>query len=441
MHLKNNLVAQKNIELVLGGFQQFYQHMMQTQSFDPIEMRNFMDPIFERAGYRSFNNDERQTNILILNNGGVGDFILNSAAIREIRRLYSNAHITLVFFARAQALAEVCPYVDETIANEQRFAFNYFPSIYEWNFNVAQRLLRRRYDISYSFVSQGSTVLLSYMSGARERISHKYSDGEFAPGAPIDLPLPIAASLLTIEVPRNFNGSFHEVDDYLGLLDYQMHVPIANREIEVWYTPHDLATAENILSAELIAGRRLYAVCMGGSSPRKQWLIKKILEREPKIKFIILGGGPMDEQSAAIFRQTLGDKLFDRHIIDLTNKLNYRQSATILSLCDMYIGNDTGTMHMATAVKTPVLMLNCFAADLPQENSIPQHYYPYRVPSIIVQPAHALDQCRESKDHYGCIVIDKPHCIAQIDVETAFDAYNQLKKRIAENNIEPLFVS
>ena len=149
----------------------------------------------------------------------------------------------------------------------------------------------------------------------------------------------------------------------------------------------------------------------------------------------------MDEYSSYIFKQSVDPKIFAEHIIDLTNKSNYRQDAAIMSLCEMYIGNDTGNMMMAAAVKLPVLNPNCFAADLPlNETSVLKVFYPYHVPSVIVMPEHALSDCKNSTGGYGCKHLER-HCIAQITVEKMFNAYNRLKERIAANNIEPLFIS
>ena len=140
-------------------------------------------------------------------------------------------------------------------------------------------------------------------------------------------------------------------------------------------------------------------------------------------------------------KATIDEKLYADHVIDLTNKCTYRQTGAILELSDMYIGNDTGTMHMAAAVKTPVLSPNCFSADRSLEHSTPACCYPWHVPSVTVFCKHPLPECRNSKYNYGCTVATRPHCITQITVETMFDAYNQLLGRIADNNIEPLFVS
>ena len=447
--MKKNFVPQKDIALVVDGLNKYFQRMVETHTFNPLEMKNLMEPIFTEAGYRRYDHEnnlggrmDSQINILLIHDSGVGDFVIKSPTIKEIRRLYPTAHITLVFFPRAAALAENCPYVDEVIPNGRECNWHSLLEIYRWNLGIAQRLLRRRLDIVYAFTQYPSTILLSYMSGAKERISHKFTpeSGAIECGS-----FYIFSPLLTIEVPDQHYGT-HSVDHDLNLLDYTLHAPVANRELEVWYTPSDITGATEFLQDDLTVGNKIIAVCMGGNSLKKQWqpenyarLVDKIIKLERNVKFVIIGGGAMDEQSATVFKQSIDQKNIDR-FIDLTNKIDYRKSAAVLSLCDMYIGNDTGTMHIAAALKIPVLSPNCFAADLPFEHSIPRGYYPYRVPSITVMPKHALDECKNSTDGYGCINTDR-HCITKITVDKMFDAYKQLKKRIAVNNIEPLFIN
>lgn len=155
-----------------------------------------------------------------------------------------------------------------------------------------------------------------------------------------------------------------------------------------------------------------------------------------------MGGGKADAHHAAVFKQTLGEELTVKHVADLTDNCDYHRSAAIYGMCDMYVGNDTGNMLIAAAVKIPVLMPHYFAADLPAADyTTPRGDYPYRVPSVIVMPTHALDDCKNSTTHYGCKVADRPHCITQVKVPTMFAAYQLLKERITEKNIEPLFVT
>ena len=260
------------------------------------------------------------------------------------------------------------------------------------------------------------------------------------------MPFHIFMPLITDAVSNQFYGS-HAVNRNLALVDHILKMPVVDRELEIRCTPLDRATAFDVLRDAGGNGNKLIALCFGGSSRRKQWppenyarLVERIIEHEPDTKFVILGGGPTDKQSAAVFKQALEPGIVER-VIDLVDRINYRQSAAVLELCNLYIGNDTSAMHMAAALKVSVLMPSQVAADLPDSaGGVLKNYYPYRVPSVIVQPKQALDECRGSTHYYGCRHSNS-HCITLITVEKMFEGYELLKRRIADNNIEPLFVS
>ena len=241
----------------------------------------------------------------------------------------------------------------------------------------------------------------------------------------------------------------HAVDTAFSLLESGLHSPVANREIEIWYTPLDYTVAKNFVGN---ARHPLYALVFGGNRMIKHYppekyaqVVKMILEDEPAATFVILGGGHNDTISAQVLKQNLDEKIFAEHVIDLTGKTNYRQTAAVLSFCDMYIGNDTGALHAASAVKCPVLAVFPFPSDLQASRTDAIRLFrPYRVPNVVIQPAHALLECarKENKPYtpFGCRVLDKPHCIAQIQPETVFKGYEILKNRIAQKNLQTLYI-
>ncbi len=436
-----NKPTKENISDVMNGFEKFFVHIVKTQNFDLKEFANFMEPIFKSAGYR----DEKileSGNILILTEIGAGDFIVATSTIREIRRLYPTAYITLVVHPRAFVLAECCPYVNELILNPQKHSSYNLLEFYKFNLEVVPKLLEQRFDICFALSIHPHTPLLMYMSGAKNRIISIEEENLELFNQSYGL-TQYLMHLSTHIFPYNTYG-YHRVDRFLSLLENMLHLPITNRKLETWYTPADVGVAASLLRG---AEGKLYSLGMGGTSMQNHYppekyaqLLERILAEEPTAIFVILGGGKDDLKSAAIIK-AVAPEIYANNIIDLTNKIDYRQSAAVLARCQMHIGNDTGTMHLASATNCPALEPICFPADLPMRNTdCPKRWYPYGVPSIIVQPKKALTECKASPGYRGC-VMKIPHCITQIEPATLLKGFHLLKTRIAKKINKPLYIS
>lgn len=434
--------TKENILSVMKSFADFFNHMLQTKGFNLQEFVKFMEPRFKAADYRDTDKSITGGDILILTEIGAGDFVASSAAIREIRRIYHAAHITLVVHPRAFELAECCPYVDELILNPQKVP-NYNPfDFYRLNLKILPELLRRRFDICFSFSIHPHTPLLMYMSGAKIRVT-PIDDEDMETFKRTNNLMRYLMRLSTHLFPSNTYGS-HRADRFLSTLENFLHLPITNRKTEIWFTPADAAFARTSLKNLPAA---IYSLSMGCATtkinhyPPEKYakLLEMILRKEPATTFVILGGGQDDLNSAELLKNTL-PKVYAKNILDLTNKTTFRQSAAILKLCDLHIGNDTGTIHIAAAVGCPVLNPIPFAADLPMMNTTcPKRWHPYGVPSVRVQPKKALPECKAAPTHRGCAAT-VPHCITQIKPETLFKGFQLLKERAAKKIDEPLYI-
>lgn len=282
-----------------------------------------------------------------------------------------------------------------------------------------------------------------YMSGAKVRvtsINHDNADVFNESKGFAEFMMKLATNLF----PYGDYGT-HLTDRMFAQLENMLNLPITNRKTELWCTPVDIANARSYLN---YARKPIYALCMGGDAKNKHYspekyarLLKMILNKESTATFVILGGGQEDLKSAEILKN-VAPQIYKKSIIDLTDKINYRQSVAILKFCEMYIGNDTGTMHVAAAENVPVLVPICFSAEFPILNTdMPNLFHPYGVSSVIVQPKRALPECKAVNFHHvnGCGRFDIPHCITQITPETLFKGFHLLKKRVAAGINEPLY--
>ena len=166
-----NEVKQAEIALVMNTLKGYVDKVVHSRNVNLQDFVNTVEPIFIKTGYRTPPKIDEELNVMIVHDAGVGDFITQSGAIREIRRLYPNAHITLVVGNSSAQLAEFCPYADEIVLNQLNYNPVEFLSGLQWNLKFVPQLLNRRYHICYGFVHNPITAAMIYMSGAQRRIS------------------------------------------------------------------------------------------------------------------------------------------------------------------------------------------------------------------------------------------------------------------------------
>ncbi len=409
-----------------------YENKIEGKNFTASSLKKFLEPIFFISGYRkSFSN--AVSRILIIFDGGVGDFIMFTPVLREIKRLYGQGKITLLVPHFLENIAEVCPYIDDMIIDRYRHrqfckadAFKLY-----LHTGLAEKLLTYRFNIAFNFSISDNGALLCYLSGAQERIL--CYDHILGAAADKEIPIVTAQELSTMTVSTK-SKSRHAVDVYLRVLDEMMRVPISNREMEVWFTPDDLQEVNAKVQLKDEAAHVILG--LGGMGQRKHWpveryveLAEKILMQENDIKFVLVGG-PKETGEAEVLSKALPkDKCYN-----LVNKLTYRQTAAAMSYCHLYIGNDTGSMHIAAALKIPVLVVFCCSeSNDPAIFTIVERVFPYGVPAVVVRPDRRLPECIPqdgSFDLYGCVQ-DTPHCITQVTVEDMWDGYCALLKMLS----------
>ena len=138
---------------------------------------------------------------------------------------------------------------------------------------------------------------------------------------------------------------------------------------------------------------------------------------------MILGG-----QSEAADGEYLARNLPEDAVINLVKKTTLCESLAIISLASLYLGNDTGLMHAAAAVGTPIVALYREAVD--KENVAPglvseyARFAPWKARAIVLRPKHALGACANKMLVYGGCDEPFPHCITQItpaEIAAAFE--------------------
>ncbi len=168
----------------------------------------------------------------------------------------------------------------------------------------------------------------------------------------------------------------HEADRGLEMLRL-LGGKVGPDRLRVWITAEDRANGSKHLDSEVTETGGFVGLGIGASNRRRCWPIERFidLERVLAAQFgmrAILIGGRIDTvpQVAAL-------AVADGRPLGLAGQLTLRETAAILSRCRLFVGNDSGPLHLAAAVDTPCVEISChpLGADPDHENA-PERFWP-----------------------------------------------------------------
>jgi heptosyltransferase II len=279
----------------------------------------------------------------------VGDAIMALPALRAVRRKFAGAHIAIVarpYVADIYRGQDVC---DELIAYDPRGAEKGLSG----RERLASRLREGKFDAALLLQNAFDAAWLAWRARIPERIGYA-RDGR--------------GILLTksIAVPKAGEIPAHEQFYYLELVRRAGWAERVDGESEISLTvsresgdaAEEKLIAAGVQSRTESAGRLRVAIGAGASyGSAKCWLPERFAEvanrlmSESDAEIILFGTASETAVSNAI---VAGMK---RKPIDLTGKTTIAELPALLSRCQLFIGNDSGAMHVASAVGLPVVAI------------------------------------------------------------------------------------
>jgi len=288
--------------------------------------------------------------ILLLPVGGIGNVVLITPLIEVLRAAYPGARFTVVL--RSRGGAEVLRTFPDLTVHEFDFAG---PAAVG---RFVQEHHLPRFDLAFN-LETFLGALLAALSRTRCLVSFTYSFGVTAHS---DF---LCCRTRPIDIRKD------EVRQYLDLFrlvrDDVPEPPPAPRLI---LSPKDEQYAAEVLDEAPEGSMRIGLHI--GSLPQvteKRWAAERFAEVATALAgacgaLIVLLGSRGEEETRDRFRAALGAGV---PLIDLIGRCSVRQTAAVLHRCTLFIGNDSGPMHLAAAVGTPVVAV--FGPTDPRKNA------------------------------------------------------------------------
>jgi lipopolysaccharide heptosyltransferase II len=362
--------------------------------------------------------------ILIVRLDGIGDLVLNTSVLRELRKARPEAEITLLIPERGRNLYETCPYVDELlivdpILEKRRNPLqSFFSARTYWRGQA-----KRDFDIALSprLGLNPYLAFMLYFSGAPVRLGYSerldWELGSWKRFADEGLNLD---RLLTRSIPDV--KPQHEVLNSLAILE-PLGISPSDSKPELWLRPCDHEFAQTACRFEDSENTKpLVGIGVGAGVPKRVWP----MERQAVIAAwlidaygarIVLLGGPDDAEAAAAIAAQIGSMA-----VNLAGSATLRQAAAVVEACTVLLTHDTSLLHIASAVGTPVVEISCHPrTGSPRHSNAPERFGPWCVPHRILRPDRPRPPCVN-----GCRDERQAHCILEIGTNAVEEAIAEL---------------
>jgi len=291
--------------------------------------------------------------ILVIESGGIGDLLRVFPAIECLRTNFPEAEISILASPSAKEVLSLFS-GRKILSNVIDYDLKGMHRSFLKKLLLISVLRKRRYDLLYApgkGVGMREQAVMAFMIGAPHRLGFKENEKGF---------------LHTVEV--EFRENVPILKQNLSILE-AAGLDIPRREIEIDISEKDTVEAEKFLREhDFNDSYPLISIHTGSSWNRgflswpldKYISLIKILISELGAKVIIIGDKSERESGERIIREIQGTK-----IISTIGKTTIGRMVALIKLSDIYIGNDSGPLHIANALRKK--SVGIFGPTLPEQ--------------------------------------------------------------------------
>jgi heptosyltransferase III len=286
-------------------------------------------------------------NILIIKLRHLGDVLITTPCLSALKEAYPQSQITMIVNQGTEDMVRDNPCLSEVVVLSREPKKSALEEI-RYQKQLISHLRRKRFDLSIDFSGGDRGAILSWVSGAKERIGYhpkKQKQWWWK-----------KAFTQTVKTPGDDR---HVVEHHLDAIRL-LGINPSSISLGFYWTPKDQDTLSRILIEKGVTREKPYMVV----HPTSRWMFKtwRLEGYAEVIDYIqsnlnwnvMVTSGPDKKELEAI--QEIMRRCRTKPV-DLSGRLNLKQLGCLIAGGKLFFGVDSAPMHMAAAVNTPVLAL------------------------------------------------------------------------------------
>ena len=272
--------------------------------------------------------------VCVVKPSALGDVVQAMSLLPVLRRRFPGAEISWVIAAGLRDLVDPHPLIDRVIPFERRGGLT------DWR-RLLTDLRAARFDVVFDLQGLARTGLMTAATGAPVRIGLESArEGSR-----------LACHRLIPDTGRAMpaHARYWRVAEELGCGHFRRATPVA-------ISGGDAAFARRAVPR---SGRPLLALVPGARWETKRWPAEKFARLAVKSYRAwgatpVIVGAPDEVDVCGEAERLIRRFAPAADVTNLAGRTTLRQLAAVLHRCDLAVSNDTGPMHLAAAVGTPV---------------------------------------------------------------------------------------
>lgn len=266
---------------------------------------------------------------LIIQTAFLGDVILATPVILELKRIYPDCQLDVLVRKGNESLLKNNPFIDEVLVFDKKKGK--YASIVQ----LIKRFRKEKYDEVINLQRFASSGMIAGFSGAKSIVG--FNKNPF--------------SFLYSKKITHLLDNCHEVERNLECI--QHHGAVSKRRPELFPSESDF---EKVIQYQKDGDYFCFApasVWFTKQLPFEKWVeLGKVLSKKGKIYLL---GGKEDKDLCERIRLEIDSA----NCINLAGKLNLLQSAALMKTAKRNYVNDSGPMHLCSAMNAPVTAFYC----------------------------------------------------------------------------------
>lgn len=305
--------------------------------------------------------------ILLIRLRRIGDVVMTTPAITALREGFPKAKITYVIDEPYRELVEGHPDLDRVIVLPRHLGFKEFRK-------HMHQIRRDAYDVVIDFHGGPRASLLTFFSGARLKIGYRIKYKNF---------------IYDIKLPREpKEGYFHSVENHVNLVKALGTNPRSIPALSL--PPPTQSEAENIrrfIQENALENTKIITLHISAGNEFRDWGAERLarlitlLSQVPRVRIVLIGSRE-DRQAEEEIKKTS-----EAPFLSMVNRLNLRELRELVSLSSLFVGPDSGPMHIAATTTTPIVAY--FGPTLPA------HFGPWKAQSTLLEKDFDCRPCRQ----------------------------------------------